>query len=159
MKLPMKKRNGERGQSFVELAISIIFLLTLLTVMIDLGWAYYTLVAMRDAAQEAASYAAICPSFDGVNNPADYIRPRLKLSAAAPINMNDITDIKIEDVDSNGNTGAAIDYGNNVRITMKVDHQIIVPFAATFIGTTHYPLTVTVTDAILRLGTVTECAP
>ncbi len=164
----------ERGQAFVELAISIVFLLALLTVMIDLGWAYYTLVAMRDAAQEAASYAAICPHFDGTHTDAnnvvlpDYIRPRLKLSASTPLNMNDIkdADIKIEYVDKDGviilDPATAITVGNNVRITFKVNHRIVVPFAATFLGgKTDYDLSVNVTDVILRddVAKETNCIP
>ncbi len=177
MKMPMMKPNKERGQAFVELAISLIFLLSLMTVMIDLGWAFYQMTAMRDAAQEAASYAAICPQYDGGTHYdpgtdsdvtyADYIRPRLKLSASAPLNMNDIqnTDITIDYLDPDGailDPLTAIALGNSVRITFHINHKIIVPFAATFLGgNTNYDLSVNVSDVILRDDITTEdkCIP
>ena len=55
------KNNNESGQSLVELAVSIIILLILLAGVVDLGRVAYYYIAMRDAAQEAASYASIFP--------------------------------------------------------------------------------------------------
>jgi hypothetical protein len=52
---------GEHGQSMVELALSITILLALLAGTIDLGRAFFTWLAMRDGAQEGATYGAINP--------------------------------------------------------------------------------------------------
>lgn len=141
------RKKGERGQSFMELAISLVFLLVLLTVIVDLGWAFYTMIALRDAAQEAASYGSMCPD-------ADLIAERLRLSATAPISMDDIPDdadhIQIEFIDPQ--TGAPADpvRGNLVRVSAQLDHEIVVPFAATFLGRTSYPLRVNVADTVMR---------
>lgn len=51
----------ERGQSMVELALAISVLMILLAGTIDLGHAFYVWLAMRDAAQEGASYGSIKP--------------------------------------------------------------------------------------------------
>lgn len=145
--LKLRKQKSEKGQGFMEMAISLTFLLVLLTVLIDLGYAFYTLIAMRDAIQEAAAYGSMCPP-----NTADdvlKIENRLKKSAYTPLNIEDITNINIRVVDPNG-VDAPIEKGNSVQISLTADHQIIVPFVATFLGTDRYPLTVTVADTILR---------
>jgi hypothetical protein len=51
----------EHGQSMVELALSITILLALLAGTIDLGRGLFTWMAMRDGAQEGATYGAINP--------------------------------------------------------------------------------------------------
>ena len=139
-------QKSERGQAFMELAISLVFLLILLTVMVDLGWAFYTMIAMRDTVQEAAVYGSICP------DPADdtKILERLRLSANAPLDINTISngDIDIQYVEVNGTTG--IQRGDSIKITMTYHHQIVIPFVATFIGTDTYPLEVTVADTLLQ---------
>src|SRR5512138_1305958 len=84
MRIRIHRKSRERGQSFVELAISIVFLLTLLSAMIDLGWAFYTMISLRDAAQEAAVYGSMCP------NHFELIVDRLQKSAGAPLDISDI---------------------------------------------------------------------
>lgn len=147
----------ERGQSFMELAISLVFLLILLSAVIDLGWAFYTMVALRDTAQEGASFGAMCP-----DNPTR-VRSRILESATAPINVSDLEtgDIEICIVDPASpppvfgcTTNAAAVRGNSVRVSLRIQHQILTPFVGTFIGTQSYPLSVTVTNTIL----VEECA-
>ncbi len=157
--------NDERGQSFMELAISLLFLLILLAAVIDLGWAFYTMVALRDTAQEGAAFGAMCP--DNLTR----VRTRLLESATAPIDIHDLEagDIEICLIGPNpaaqpalfacpasqsqdGSTWAA--RGNNVRVTLRIQHHILTPFVGTFIGTQTYPLTVTVSNTIL----VDECA-
>jgi Flp pilus assembly protein TadG len=161
----MKKRylvsgKHERGQSFMELAISLLFLLILLAAVIDLGWAFYTMVALRDTAQEAAAFGSMCP--DKLN----LVQTRLLQSATAPINMSDLQsgDIEICIVGSDPSTQPALFAcvagatpavrGNNVRVSLRIQHQILTPFVGSFIGTQTYPLTVTVSNTIL----VDKCA-
>jgi Flp pilus assembly protein TadG len=144
-----RARDGA-GQAFMELAISLVFLLVLIAAVIDLGWALYTLVSLRDAAQEAAAYGAICPTNEAK------IRERLRTSATAPINMDDIDPNNIEiciinpDPVTGRVCGAPAERGNSVRVTVTVQHKIMVPFLGSFIGDDwEYPLRVTVSDTIL----------
>lgn len=53
----------EKGQSMVELAFILMFLLILLSGIIDIGRMMYEYLSMRDAAQEGAGYAAVYPSY------------------------------------------------------------------------------------------------
>ena len=49
----------EKGQSLVELSISLVILLILAAGLVDLGRAFFTYITLRDAAQEGASFAAV----------------------------------------------------------------------------------------------------
>jgi Flp pilus assembly protein TadG len=51
----------ERGQSLVEFAMSLPFILLIMAGLLDIGRAYFTFVALEDAAGEAAVYLAIHP--------------------------------------------------------------------------------------------------
>jgi len=54
------KRN-EKGQSLVELAVVLVFILLLLVGIVDLGRVLFYYQSMRDAVQEAAAYASAFP--------------------------------------------------------------------------------------------------
>ena len=56
-----RKFSNENGQSMVELAVSFVVLMILLAGVVDLGRMTFYYIAMRDAAQEGASYGAIFP--------------------------------------------------------------------------------------------------
>ena len=161
LKIRPGSQKTERGQSFMELAISLTFLLILLAAVIDLGWAFYTMVALRDAAQEAAAFGSMCP------NDFSLIEERLRESATAPLSIEDIDngDLEICIIDPDAppplfscvGRGAAIERGNSVRVTVRIQHDILTPFVGSFIGTQTYPLTVTVSNTILREDPMAEC--
>jgi Flp pilus assembly protein TadG len=52
---------SERGQSFIELGLSMVFLLVLLSGVMDLGRVIFTYIALRDAVQEGAAYVGAFP--------------------------------------------------------------------------------------------------
>lgn len=62
MKKVIQPERTEHGQSMVELALTITVLMVLLAGTIDLGRAFFTWIALRDAAQEGASYASFNPT-------------------------------------------------------------------------------------------------
>lgn len=146
-RIAFSHHKSEKGQSFVELGLSLVFLLILLSAVIDLGWAFFSLVALRDAAQEAATVGAICPT-----NP-DIIKSRLRASAESPLDMSLLQDdqIEIDIINSTGTIVNTVALGNSVRVTVTYNHQIVTPFVGSFIGTQNYPLKVIVADTILRL--------
>jgi len=57
---------SEKGQSFIELGISMVFLLVLAAGVMDLGRVIFTYIALRDAVQEGAAFAAIEPDNCGL---------------------------------------------------------------------------------------------
>lgn len=150
----MKRRKifgqkGEKGQGFVELGLSLVFLMILLAVVIDLGWAFFTLIALRDTAQEAASVGAICPT------EPTRVRARLKASATSPIDMSKLEDNRITMCAFNPlvsprvckNSGIVV--GDSFEVSITYDHDIMVPFIGSFIGRQTYPLTVNSVNTIL----------
>lgn len=144
-------RKSEKGQSFVELGLSMVFLLILLAAVIDLGWAFFTVIALRDAAQEAATVGSICPT----NKPK--IIERLKASASDPIDMTKLEAGQIEVciVSAGSNTCDADQtpvLGKSVQVSITYDHEIVTPLVGGFIGTQKYPIKVVSADTILRLN-------
>ncbi len=144
-----ESRKSERGQSFMELAISIVFLLILLSVIIDLGWAFYSMTALRDTAQEAASYGVMCPD-------ESRIRERLRLSTSAPLNASDIDNGNVNVIFLRPGTGGAPPtqvgnpkHGDIVRVEVEIEHNILVPFIGAVINRYTYPLKVDVSDTIM----------
>ncbi len=80
-KFSHKKHHRERGQSLVELAISFMVIAFLLSGVVDLGRAFFVLIALRDAAQEGAIYASLDPD----NNSG--ILSRIQYSSSGPIDF------------------------------------------------------------------------
>ena len=55
----MKNLKSERGQSLVELSISLVVLLYLLSGAVEFGLAFFQFVQLRDAAQEGALFGSM----------------------------------------------------------------------------------------------------
>ena len=141
-------RKSERGQGFMELAVSLVFLLILFSAVVDLGWAFYTMTALRDVAQEGASYGAMC-------NNLTKVKDHLRKSASEPIDMSLIPDADLGicymasgSTSCMANPASAV-RGDMVRISLTYQHKIVTPFVGAFIGTQSYPLKVDVTDTVL----------
>lgn len=163
-----RKHKIEKGQAFLELAVSVLFLLILLSAVIDLGWALYEMISMRDAAQEGATYGAICQLYgdgtDGYYYPT--VMERIKKSATSPLDVGrttilieyyDSTDTKISSSDLFVAKTRDPDYGDKVRVTIRYNHQIVTPLVGSFIGNQwNYPLEINVSDSILR-KLITNC--
>lgn len=129
----------ERGQSMVELAISFIVLLLLLAGITDIGRAFFTYSALRDAAQEGATYGSINPSdTSGIiarvrgssNDPIDLTRPEIA------INVQILGQPCI---------------GSGIEVTVVYqDFDLIFPLMRTMAGTDSLNLKARVTDEIVR---------
>jgi Flp pilus assembly protein TadG len=159
----MKKQRSERGQSLVELAVSLLVLLYLLSGAVEFGLAFFQYVQLRDAAQEGALYGSM--------NPHDQtsIVNRVRNASYSPIDLRQAdsslpgyvtVNVKAKDKDSGADipvTGAC--EGDGVEVTVKFDHKVFMPFMSKFIGST-ITLNATVTDTILTPPqTDPTCAP
>ena len=58
----MIRKKSERGQSLVEMAISITVLVFLLSGAVEFGMMYFQYIQLRDAAQEGALYGSLNPA-------------------------------------------------------------------------------------------------
>lgn len=136
---PSERRREERGQSLVELALSLTVIMLLLAGAVDFSIAYFSFSAMQDAAQEGALYGSI--------NPADEngIITRVRSASTNPV---DLTDEDLVDVVVTL-PGAACE-GNEVRVNVIYDYPISMPFIGAIIGSQQIRLNASVTDTILQ---------
>ncbi len=148
-KLSFPHRATERGQSLVEIAVSLVILVTLLTGAVEFGIALFQYVAIRDAAQEAAVYASI--------NAGDTSGIQWHAVAAA----NDVLQLTTGNVAVAFNNGKSCEGSsvsgvpNAVIVTVTFSHPITFPFVAEMIGHTTIPLGASVTNTILT----PRCSP
>lgn len=147
----MTKSKTERGQSLVELSISLVLLLLLLSGAVEFGMAFFQFVQLRDAAQEGALYGSMNPT------ECNDILTRVRGASNSPIDLN-TAGVSVAIVDDNtgteyvcGSSGAdPFDCeGNGVKITVTYNHQIFMPFLPSIIGDNKIPLNASVTDTIL----------
>jgi Flp pilus assembly protein TadG len=125
----------ERGQSFVELAVSLVVILFVLAGAVDFGRAYFAFISLRDASQEGALFAAI-------DNPKDTtdITNRIRTSSAAPVNLADTTTVTIGVVGSGGKTIPNLCAGDTVTVTVTYQFPIIMPLSNLIFPSSTIPL-------------------
>jgi Flp pilus assembly protein TadG len=135
-------RKSERGQSLVELAISLIILLMLLLGAVEFSLALFQFVTIRDAAQEGALFGSI--------NPTNAAGMRARAIDAA----SDVVPLTDANVTVSWNPGSQCEgltggVPHSVTVTINFNHNIILPLVGPIIGTNTIPLTASVTDTIL----------
>ena len=152
------KRKSERGQSLVELGISLLILLYLLSGAAEFGILFFQYVQLRDAAQEGALFGSMNPT-----NTAE-ITNRVRFSSASPLNLDalvgsgDVTvAISIDGVASTDAAYTNLDCeGHGIEVKVGYDHKIFMPFMPQILGIQEIPLSATVVDTIL---TPHKCTP
>src|ERR1043165_4419227 len=128
----MKTIKSERGQSLVELAVSLVLLLLLLSGAVEFGIAYFQFVQLRDAAQEGALFGSLNPTAD--------ITGRARGASCSPIQLNlncDATTpnaavtITVTATDKSTSTSkslASACEGDGLTVTMTFQHKVFMPF-------------------------------
>ena len=134
MKKILLPSKAERGQSLVEMAISLTFIIYLLSGAVEFGIAFFQFVQLRDAVQEGALFGSV--------NPDDEtgIIDRVQHASNSPIDLTTLTPVITY-------SGAKCE-GNAVTVTLNYDHHVFMPFISIVTGGT-IPLSATVTDTIL----------
>jgi hypothetical protein len=131
----MKRFISERGQSLVELGVSLLILLYLLSGAAEFGVLFFQFVQLRDAAQEGALYGSMNP----LDTPG--ITARVQAASSSPLDLTTITPVITY-------SGAQCE-GNGITVTLTYDHHIFMPFMPQLLGRDHIPLSAEVTDTIL----------
>jgi hypothetical protein len=130
-------RKSERGQSLTELSLTLIILLTLLAGVLDIGRAYYTFLALRDAAAEGAAYG----SFDPTNSAE--IEARVRAESPGP-SIVDWTGASI-----NSTVIGAACRGGGIEVNVQISYELLTPFIGAIVGSQSMPLEATVVNTIL----------
>ena len=129
----------DKGQSLVELAISFVILIYLLSGAVEFGIAFFQFVQLRDAAQEGALYGSIHPD-DTVS-----IEKRIRGASNSPINLTS-QDVRVDILYGH----AQVCEGNFIKVIVSYPHKIFMPFLPQLLGTDVLWLHGEVTDTILR---------
>jgi Flp pilus assembly protein TadG len=144
---------SERGQSLVELAITLPILLLLLLGTLDFGMAIFSYSMLRDAAQEGAFYGSFNPSnITEIENRARNISPRAEDAIfSSPVQLRDTDLIKVS-VQALGNfcQGSENGVANSIQVNVSYRYPILMPFIGRLIGSNTIPLTGTATNVILQ---------
>lgn len=109
-----------KGQSLVEFAVALAFLLVVLAGVFELGVVLFQQVQLLDAAQEGAIFASICQD-------ETTIRQRIVSSSSNPV------DLSRTNIDIQYNPVAPIE-GGEVSISITYQHKVFAPFASVFFG-------------------------
>ena len=140
-------RAHEKGQSLIEFALMVTLMLVLLAGILDLGRAYFTFLALQDAAGEGAYYGSIHPTWQtsGDNADPNNIEYRVKnsapsgglvdwSSAAVSVNLPDDTP------------------GQLITVTVTTNYTIVTPFVGAIAGTQTLPLSARSVAEIISSG-------
>lgn len=141
----------QKGQSLVELAISLTVLLILLTGTIDFGIGLFHYIAMREAAQEGALVGSINPP------------PRAGSWNCPDSNIRSICDRVINTTGEEGLIRKMYDAGmivtisapdkacegSGITISLEYEYPLTMPFLGTILGSDHILLRTSATDTIL----------
>lgn len=156
MKTTKDKLNGsthERGQSLVEIAISLPVIILLLLGTVDFGMALFSYSIIRDAAQEGALYGSFNPDNKAeIENRARNISPQGEDEIfSSPVNLTDkeLVQVEIKAIGDScqGTTGGE---ANSLRVRVRFYYPILMPFIGTIIGSDTIPLTGSATNVILQ---------
>ncbi|MEX2655548.1 MAG: TadE/TadG family type IV pilus assembly protein [Acidimicrobiia bacterium] len=118
----------ERGAATVELALLAMFLLLIVSGIVDLGQGMYTAIALDDAVQEGAIYAAFTEDAGGTPVTADDIKNRVVASTSEP-------ELDIANVVVTCESQARAKQSGS-RITVEATHTVdlITPFISDWFG-------------------------
>jgi len=137
----LKPASGDRqgGQSMVEFAFTLVIILVLLVGLIDLGRAIFTYLALRDAAQEGASFASY--------NPTD----TTGITARVCNSSNMVSDLCASPgINTDVNLVGSACSGNGVEVVVTLNNfTLVTPFLGAIVGSQTILITARVTDSIL----------
>jgi Flp pilus assembly protein TadG len=150
MKNTKAARRSERGQSFVEFSIVVVFLVMLVAGVADLGRAFFSYLSLQDAAQEGATYASAYPTWCYRTNVRVRDTVRNLSSLTVQVYIDNVLGCQNGTVVSAGTlTGACL--GKEVKVVVtQNDYAITTPFIGGIIGTQTLTLTADAIDYVLR---------
>ncbi len=130
------RREKEKGQSLVEMALVLPVMLIILAGVLEVGRLYYVFVAVSDAAGEGANYAAIFP--DDVYR--DELIQRVGEASGGLVEI-DSSMINVDCPD--------VAAGKPITVSVGYTFTVAAPFAHIFIPDGEIILNATATEAIL----------
>jgi Flp pilus assembly protein TadG len=143
-----KKYSSENGQSMMEFAFGMVFLLIILAGIVDGGRALFTYMALRDGAQEGALYGSTNPTGNAE------IENRVRQSSNL---LTEITNDEKASTSVQINVSGPACTGNAITVRVAYDNfPITMPFLGALLGSQSVPIRASVTDTILSPGCPSE---
>jgi Flp pilus assembly protein TadG len=132
---------SERGQSLVEMALALLFLVWLIAAIIDLGTGLFTWIQLRDAAQEGALYGSV--------NPADTpgIKTRVITASNRPVDRPEAYTDGTLTVDVGPVNHASACTGDHITVSLAYEYTPLIPLVNAIYPT--ITVHATVTDTVL----------
>lgn len=127
----LQSRKKENGQSLVEMALVFTTVVFMLSILVDVGRAFFTLIALHDASQEGALYASMKHE-DGLWENA------ILTSSTEPINFKaeyDSGNLRVEKINGSGLCAGFDGLGNanTVIVIVSYDFKFIMPLMDTIV--------------------------
>lgn len=129
----------ESGQSLVELGIAFVFLMFLLSGIVEFGMIFLEYVQLKDSAQEGALYGSVFP-YDSVS-----IEQRVRSASQSPIDLS-VPEVEIFISYPDG----SLCEGNTIQVNVVYYHKVFMPFLPQLFGRDAIMLDGEVTDTILN---------
>lgn len=119
---------AERGAATVEFAMFAMFLVLIVSGIVDFGRGFYTAIALNDAVQEGAMFAAFTDDVAGTAVTAGDIKGRVVASTSSP-------QLVVDDVTVNCVPQARAKQSGS-RVTVQLTHELdlITPFISDWFG-------------------------
>ena len=131
------RQRRDKGQSIVEVALVLPVVVMLMLGLLDFGRAYYAIVALRDAADEGASYAAMNPTdVDGICRRAvEASRQLVQIREdGVAITYSPALTVVCPERPGDGNlVRPTLFVGGPVTVTTSLALELYTPFASSFI--------------------------
>ena len=154
-------KRKERGQSLIEVALTLPILLLILSGLLDVGRVYYIYIALEEGAQEAATFLAQNPwcieptdepppgavlgNCDNPNN-AEF---RVLNASQQEIELARLHDIEYNfPLDLNGDPVVGI--GSTITVTIQYDFPLVTPLLRDLVGEDGITLTARASHLIIQ---------
>ena len=154
----------ERGQGLVEFSLMLVFLSVLLISLLDLGRAYFTYLALKDAASEGAYYGSAFPQciqnngVDGtslacseVNGTTIPYRVRNSSPRGGLVDWTDPAASQITIELPCGNVTPCLEAGKVLTVTVAYGYRLVTPFAGILSPSQSLTLTAQSAAVIIRV--------
>jgi Flp pilus assembly protein TadG len=145
----------ESGQSLVEMAMSILFLTLLVAGVVDLGRAFFTYIALRDAAQEGAAFASIARDHQtDVIDSAYCLSIVNRAQDTSNTQIVDLTQTTVNVVYGGVACGSASNsnacFGQTVQVFVTYPNfPLATPFLGALLGSQTIPIQASIIDTVL----------
>lgn len=136
-----------KGQSLVEFAVSIVFIMFLISGAVEFGLAFFQYVQLSDASQEGALYGSACDC------EVIEIISRAVESSRTPIDLAENTRVSVEvtatDKFGNPKDPELICEEDALTVRLTYAHHIFMPFLPKLLGANDIILNASTTDTVL----------